>query len=216
MDLFGAEWENHYEKICTNWHRTVNADDTVFIVGDISWSLKMDDAFEDLDWIRALPGTKVLLKGNHDLWWTSVGKLRARYEDMIFIQNDSCMVDERAICGSRGWLMPGDTQYAPSVDERVYNRELMRFRASLESAVRLGASELVIGMHYPPTPWPTVGSGFKQIIDEFGEGKKTTVVYGHLHGREAAKKGLKGCHGKVEYLLVAADYVNFTPVLISE
>jgi predicted phosphohydrolase len=213
MGIFGSEWDNHYEKLRANWTEIVKADDTVLIVGDISWAMKLDDALIDLAWIHALPGTKVLLRGNHDFWWTSVSKLRALYEDMIFIQNDSYRVDDRVICGSRGWMTPGDANYTASVDEKTYNRELIRLRLALESAEKSGATEFIVGLHYPPTAWPNAESGFKDLIDEFGAAK---VAYGHLHGREAYKKGLQGRHGKTEYYLTAADYVNFTPTLISE
>lgn len=213
MGVFGSGWENHYEKIYANWHRLVGENDIVLVVGDISWALKFEDSLADLAWIHALPGTKVLLRGNHDLWWSSIGKLRSLYEDMIFIQNDSYTVDDRVICGSRGWVTPGDTNYTASTDEKIYNRELIRLRMALESAKRSEASECIVGLHYPPTAWPDAESGFKSLIEEFGA---TKVVYGHLHGREAFKKGIRGLRGATEYYLAAADYVDFSPILISE
>jgi predicted phosphohydrolase len=213
MDIFGSGWERHHEKIRANWLESVDADDIVLILGDISWALKFEDALADLAWIHALPGTKVLLRGNHDLWWGSVSKLRNLYEDMIFIQNDSYVVDDRVICGSRGWLTPCDANYAASTDEKIYKRELIRLRMALESAQRSGAPERIVGLHYPPTAWPDAASGFKDLIDEFGAAK---VVYGHLHGKDAFKKGMRGRRGETEYLLASADYVNFAPILISE
>jgi predicted phosphohydrolase len=213
MGIFGAGWEDHHEKLYENWHRVVGADDTVFVVGDISWALKFEEALVDLAWLHELPGTKVLLRGNHDLWWASIGKLRSLYDDMIFIQNDSYVVDDRVICGSRGWTTPDDINYDAVTDEKIYNRELIRLRMSLESAAKSGAAECIVGLHYPPAARPGAMSGFKNLIAEFGAAK---AVYGHLHGREAFKKGIQGRHGDTEYYLAAADYVDFTPILISE
>ncbi|MDR0357251.1 MAG: metallophosphoesterase [Clostridiales Family XIII bacterium] len=213
MDIFGFGWEKHHEKIRANWRRVVGENDTVLVLGDISWALKFEDSLADLAWVHELPGTKVLLRGNHDFWWSSIGKLRGLYDDMIFLQNDSYVTDGRAICGSRGWLTPSDANYSEKTDERIYNRELIRLKMALESARRSGAQEIIVGLHYPPTAQPGSESGFKRLIAEFGAKK---VVYGHLHGREAFKKGIKGRHDGTEYCLASADYVNFTPLLISE
>ena len=106
MDVFGPRWINHEERIRDNWLHKIAADDTVIIPGDISWGLKMESAKADLDWIHQLPGKKIMLKGNHDLWWTGITKLNQMYEDIYFLQNEAVTVEGFCICGSRGWITP--------------------------------------------------------------------------------------------------------------
>lgn len=217
MGIFGDNWENHHEKIENNWRATVSEDDVVYVPGDLSWALKFDDAIPDLDWLHNLPGTKVFLKGNHDLWWNSVSKLRSLWpNDMKFIQND-CFVFEGAnsefvLCGSRGWVTPEDKYYVPKEDEKIYNRELLRLRMSLDSAKNTGIENIVVGLHYPPTGGG-YKSGFVELINEY---EIKTVLYGHLHGIEAYKKGIKGQIGDTDYFLVSADYIDFSPKMIAE
>ncbi|MDR1069076.1 MAG: metallophosphoesterase [Clostridiales Family XIII bacterium] len=217
MDVFGSEWANHHRRIEDQWRSIVGKDDVVFIPGDISWALKLEDAVPDLEWIRELPGTKVFLKGNHDLWWNSVSRLRNLWPgEMLFIQNDSLVMGEGAsavaLTGSRGWLTPQDKNYTATADEKIYKRELGRLRLALESARKSGAPRIIAAMHYQPT-----GGGreseFTQMFTEFGV---ETVIYGHLHGRDAYKKGIQGTIGGVRYLLVSADYIAFRPQLITE
>jgi predicted phosphohydrolase len=216
MDVFGTVWEDHHLKLEAAWRDTVSEEDTVFIVGDISWALKMEDAMVDLVWIHELPGTKILLRGNHDYWWHGVSRMRELWpDDMLFVQNDALLMPgsngEIAICGSRAWLTPEDKLYKETDDRKYYDRELARLRLALESASKLGASEIVVGLHYPPSGGKHK-SGFIDLIEEFGV---RTVVYGHLHGHEAYKKGIKGLIGYTEYHLVSADYLDFKPSLIS-
>ena len=111
MDIFGEEWVDHAEKLKTSWLQTVSPGDTVIICGDISWGLRLEEARADFEWLRALPGKKLIFKGNHDLWWQSAGKLNRLYgdEDLIFVQNSACVVTaddgkKVAVCGSRGWI----------------------------------------------------------------------------------------------------------------
>ena len=217
MDVFGDNWENHYEKFESNWLNLVSDDDVIYIPGDISWALKFEDAIPDLEWIHRLPGTKVILKGNHDLWWNSISKLRSLWpDDMKFIQNDSLVFQgkdsEFVLCGSRGWVTPEDKYYVAKDDEKIYNRELQRLRMSLDSARGKGVDNIILGMHFPPTGGGNK-SGFTELIEEYGI---KTVIYGHLHGFEAYKKGIKGNIGNAEYHLVSADYIDFSPKFITE
>jgi predicted phosphohydrolase len=217
MDVFGSAWADHHIRIEKNWRDIVTDEDVVFIPGDISWALKTADAMPDLEWIRALPGKKVFLKGNHDLWWNSVSRLRELWPgEMFFIQNDSITVGEgasaAALTGSRGWLTPQDKNYIAKNDEKIYKRELVRMRMALESAKKTGAPRIIAAMHYQPTGGGSV-SEFTKLFEEFGV---ETVVYGHLHGRDSFSKGLQGTFGGVRYNLVSADYLEFKPKKIGD
>jgi predicted phosphohydrolase len=207
MDVFGAEWLNHAERVKEHWIDTVSENDTVIIAGDISWALKLEDAIWDLDWLSELPGEKVLVKGNHDLWWSSVTKLNAvTTANMHFLQNNFFDADGYAICGSRGWLCPGDEHYSEH-DEKIYKREVLRLRASLTSAKEAGFSKIIGVLHFPPTNDNLADSGFTELFEEFGVEQ---VFYGHLHGTEEGfRGGLSGNRGGVEYKLVSVDYLRF-------
>lgn len=215
MDIFGPQWENHAERLKTEWEKTITKDDVVIISGDISWALRLPEAMADLDFIHDLPGKKVLLKGNHDLWWTSITRLNKLYDDLFFLQNDFYVVDEVAICGSRGWVCPGSEDFT-SHDRKIYERELIRMRMSLEGAELAGFGKgqqgIIVGvLHFPPTNDYQEDSGFTELFQEFGV---KTVVYGHLHNPDNHKKGLKGEYKNVEYRLVAFDYLKGKPVKI--
>ena len=215
MDIFGHEWENHAERLKENWEAIISSEDVVIINGDISWALKLPEAMADLDFIHDLPGRKVLIKGNHDLWWTSISRLNKLYEDLYFLQNDFYGVDDVAICGSRGWACPGSEDFT-SHDQKIYDRELNRMAMSLEAAELAGFGKdqkgiIVVAMHFPPTNDSLEDSGFTELFEEFGV---KTVVYGHLHNGENHKKGLQGVYKGVEYKLVAFDYLKGKPVKI--
>lgn len=212
MDIFGNSWVNHHEKIMENWLNLVSDEDTVIIPGDVSWGLRLEEAMADLEWINNLPGTKVITKGNHDLWWTSISRLNSIFETgTVFLQNHCFPIDDKTcICGSRGWICPG-TESFDNHDEKIYNRELLRLRASLNEAKSFGAENIIAALHYPPTNDKMQGSGFTEMLSEFGV---KTCVYGHLHGKEAFKNGIKGVFNGVEYKLVSQDYLNGKPELI--
>jgi predicted phosphohydrolase len=212
MGVFGSNWDDHHLKLERNWRAAVSESDTVFLLGDLSWGLKFDEAEADIEWIHRLPGQKVLLKGNHDLWWQSVTRLRALHDDMYFMQNDSVMLgDGVALCGSRGWVTPQEPSFAEDTDRKIYDRELIRLRMSLDDAVRKGAERLICGLHFAPSARPGAVSGFMELFEEF---RVERVVYGHLHGRDAFRKGVKGEHSGVKYALASADYIGFNPLRI--
>ena len=127
MDIYGSAWENHTKRLEENWRRTISQEDTVIIAGDISWGLKLDEAIADLEWIHALPGFKVLFKGNHDPWWTSISRLNSLFDDMYFVQNSFYPYGDTAICGTRGWLCPGSSEFTAH-DRKIYDREQLRYR----------------------------------------------------------------------------------------
>jgi len=211
MDIFGPIWSNHEEKIATNWKRVVQPEDLTLVPGDISWALKLNEALPDLHWLAQLPGRKLLLRGNHDYWWSGIGKVRrALPPDIHALQNDHFSWGEWAICGSRGWLCPGHEGFDPRRDERIYQREIQRLKLSLESAQRAGFRQIVVALHYPPTNGRHEESGFTSLFTQYPVKK---CVYGHLHG-PAHATALEGEWRGVMYYLVAADAVDFTPVVI--
>lgn len=211
MDVFGDAWHNHYVKLKQCWEENIKREDTVIICGDLSWGLKLEEAMADLDWIHNLPGKKIITKGNHDLWWSSISKLNKLYEDMHFLQNASIITSEGvAICGSRGWVCPGSDGFDEH-DQKIYDREVHRLELSLEDAKRLGAEHIIAALHYPPTNDKHQESGFTQLLSSYGV---KTCIYGHLHGKDAFKNGIKGIFNGVEYRLVSLDYLDACPVKI--
>ncbi|GIM31268.1 metallophosphoesterase [Paraclostridium bifermentans] len=212
MNIFGDNWDNHEEKIINSWKSKVNEEDTVLIVGDTSWAINMKEAEEDLNIIHNLPGKKIYVKGNHDYWWTTVAKLNKLYDDMSFLQNNFYQYEEYAICGTRGWICPNDVKFTQD-DEKIYKREAHRLKLSLDAAKKAGFKKIIVITHYPPTNDKLDPSLFTEIYESYGVEK---VVYGHLHGKESFKMGLKGIRNEVEYNLVSCDYVDFNLIKIMD
>ncbi len=212
MNIFGDNWDNHEEKITNSWKSKVNEEDTVLIVGDTSWAINMNEAEEDLNIIHNLPGKKIYVKGNHDYWWTTVAKLNKLYDDMSFLQNNFYQYGEYAICGTRGWICPNDVKFTED-DEKIYKREAHRLKLSLDAAKKAGFKKIIVITHYPPTNDKLDPSLFTEIYESYGVEK---VVYGHLHGKESFKMGLKGIRNEVEYNLVSCDYVDFNLIKIMD
>ncbi len=210
MDIFGPLWAGHAEKLRTNWEATIQPEDTVIICGDISWGLKLEEAKADLDWVHELPGKKIFFKGNHDLWWQSIGKLNKLYDDgsMNFMQCNCYMLDEKtAVCGARGWVCPGSDGFSEH-DRKIYQREAARLKMSLDDAKKQGAEKIIGVLHFPPTNDKHQASDFTQLMSEYGV---KTCVYGHLHGRDAFKNGIKSVYNGVQYRLVSLDYLDARP-----
>ncbi|WP_017416854.1 metallophosphoesterase [Clostridium tunisiense] len=206
MDVFGDKWFKHHEKIQENWINIVKEEDTVLVAGDISWSMRMEDGREDLEFIHKLPGKKIFVKGNHDYWWTSITKLNSMYEDMNFIQNNFFTYEDYAICGTRGWITPSSSKFTAH-DKKVYERELIRLTLSLDMAKKDGYSKIIVMLHYPPTNEGCEDTGFIDILRDYEVEK---VIYGHLHGY-GLNNVFEGVKEDVEYILTSCDYINFTP-----
>lgn len=212
MDIFGEHWENHREKIIENWKENINKEDLILIVGDTSWGINLEEAIPDLEDIHNLPGNKIIVKGNHDYWWSSISKLNKLYDDMSFLQNNYYQYKDYAICGSRGWLCPNEVKF-DSEDEKVYKREVERLKLSLNAAKKGGFEKIIVITHYPPTNDKLEESNFTKIYEEYGVER---VIYGHLHGNESFKGGLVGEKNKILYNLVSCDYTDFKLVKIME
>ena len=208
MDIFGAHWENHWEKIAAHWASRVTEEDAVLIPGDISWAMELSDAKVDLDAIAALPGKKVLLRGNHDYWWSSLSKVRAVLSPgMQVLQNDCITVGGVGICGTRGWLCPNPNAFTQH-DEKIYSREAERLELSLKSFAKTGldAEHQVVMMHYPPFNDHHEPSLFTELFEKYGV---RNVIYGHLHGA-GTRNALEGIVNGVWYSLVSCDHLGFT------
>ncbi|MFZ7101843.1 MAG: metallophosphoesterase [Peptococcaceae bacterium] len=212
MDIFGDQWENHHLKIEKNWESFVRADDVVLIPGDLSWALKLEEALPDLQYLGRLPGIKVIIKGNHDLWWQSITKVRNSLPvGMHAIQNDHILLKGNiAVCGTRGWTCPGDNSFQETEDRKIYERELIRLRMSLES-IKDEVKDIIVMLHYPPTNGKHELSGFIELLRHYQVKK---CVYAHLHST-AIKGALPNRKWDINFCLVSADAVDFTPKLIS-
>jgi hypothetical protein len=214
MDIYGPRWFNYTERLRDNWCATIKDSDTVIMPGDISWGLKLSEAEDDLAWIDQLPGRKVMLKGNHDLWWNGITKLNAMYETIHFLQYDGYRAEGLCICGSRGWLTPDNDDYKQA-DEKIYRRELLRMEASIKAATAMmeDGDELLGVMHFPPVAKAASFSGFQQLFEDYGIKR---VIYGHVHGEEGFRNTIIGNYHNVNYSLVSVDYLNCKPLLIKE
>lgn len=211
MNVFGSHWDRHFETICENWRELVAKDDVVLIPGDISWAMQLEDALDDLNAIARLPGTKLLLRGNHDYWWSSLSKIRSvLMPGMFVIQNDAMVLGGHGFCGTRGWSFPTDAQPLSQQDEKIYQRELMRLRMSLESVKKLATEDVTVMLHYPPLFADGLGTGFTDILEEYGVQR---VVYGHLHGA-GIKIGFVGTRHGIDYYLTSCDALGFCPRLV--
>jgi len=212
MDIFGDHWTDHWQQISTAWHTIVENNDIVLIAGDISWAMSLHDALEDLEKISALPGEKIILRGNHDYWWQSITKLRSHLPDkMHALQNDAIRIKDFVIFGTRGWTCPGSRQFTID-DEKIYQREGQRLKLSLLDANRKSSEDtkLIGMMHYPPFNDKQDESIFTQQLEE---AMPEIVIYGHLHGFGAVN-AFEGNLRDVEYKMTACDYINFAPVRI--
>lgn len=207
MDIFGDMWKEHHLKIKSNWNSKIENTDTVLVAGDISWAMKMDEAFPDLDFINSLNGKKVFIKGNHDYWWASIKKLNSLYEDMYFIQNTHYKYGDYGICGTRGWVNLNDQE---EHDEKVYNRELLRLKMSMDSALGQGMKKLIVMLHYPPVTKISRSVEFLQLLSEYNVEK---VIYGHIH-HDSKYICINGLYNNIEYICTSADIINFDPVRI--
>src|SRR5512145_1283659 len=211
MDIFGDRWKNHPQRIAAAWRERVCMDDTVLIAGDISWAMKIEDALLDLEWIAALPGAKILSKGNHDYWWQRAGPLRPRLPATIsVVEADAIDVGEAVVCGTRGWIIPGTPGFKESEDMRIYTRELGRLDRALTAAQQIaaGTKPIVVMLHFPPflDRRPTE---FSRRIAAAGA---AACIYGHLHRRDDWNMATQGTVDGVFYQLTSCDYVGFGPV----
>lgn len=209
MDRFGDHWYKHWEKVEQSWRQLIGGDDLVLMPGDHSWALKLEEADQDLEFIQNLPGHKVLIRGNHDYWWQSIAKVRNRFPRLHFLQNDALRVGPATICGTRGWDLPGANGFEDPNDEKIYRRELERFKLALQ-AMDEQAPYRVAMLHYPPLFPYRRESEFTELLQAY---RVDICVYGHLH-RSNGHKPFQGQQAGVHYYLVSCDMIGFSPLSI--
>jgi predicted phosphohydrolase len=214
MDVFGSEWADYMTRLRVNWLETVGEDDTVLMPGDFCWATYLPEALPDFQWLHALPGQKILTKGNHDYWWTTRSKLDAfllahGLSSIRILHHDAVRVDSWAICGTRGWKSPGDEDFSAE-DRKIYLRELQRLQLSLQAAESLQTSRLMVLLHYPPFNAQREPGEYVALMQAHGV---ACCLYGHLHGR-GRYAAIQGERDGIEYRLVAADNLQFRPVRI--
>jgi len=206
MDVFGGAWVGYMDKLKEGMS-VITEEDTVVLLGDLSWSLDLANAQADFAWINRIPGRKILLKGNHDYWWSTVSKFDKFCKENGFrnlhILNNNCFeYDGWAICGTRGWFF--EEERSGQHDEKVFKRELIRLETSLKAA---GEKPKMVFLHYPPR---YKGYECREILDLLEKYEVRRCFYGHLHGG-SHKLAMEGQWDGVEFRLVAADYLNFKP-----
>jgi len=209
MDKFGSNWAGHAQRMADAWDATVQPDDVVLCPGDLSWAMKLEEADQDLAWIAARPGRKVLGRGNHDYWWQSIGRVRAALHTSCFaLQNDAVDLGDFVVAGSRLWTVPGGLDWDAG-EQKVYEREVQRLKLSLEAArVMAAGRRLIVAVHYPPFTARGEHTEFSRLICSSGA---TLCVYGHLHGARSHATAVEGMRDGVEFHLVACDRLGFVP-----
>ncbi|MBE5732917.1 MAG: serine/threonine protein phosphatase [Clostridiales bacterium] len=212
MDIFGEVWNNYLEDIEASWSKTVNDDDIVLIAGDISWAMNLDGVVPDLEYLGGFKGKKVLLRGNHDYWWHSISAVRKLLpENMYAVQNDCIRFNNVLIGGSRLWTTP-EKDFATAEDKKIYDRELIRIKLSLDSMkkIRKEGDVVIFMTHFPPFNSRLAKSPFTELFTKY---KVDCVVYGHLHGKGIRVVPTAEIDG-VKYVLSSCDLVDNTLVEI--
>ena len=210
MDIFGSHWENHFQRICENWRRMITPEDIVLLPGDTSWAMQIMDVVDDLNAVDALPGKKLLLRGNHDYWWSSLTKLaQVLPPGFQVIQNNAISMGGYIFAGSRGWIFPTAQTPLGEQDEKIFRRELIRLEMSLQAAVKLRKAEepIIVMTHYPPLFADGLDTDWTRLLESY---PVEQVVYGHLHGA-GIRVGFNGEHGGIQYRLVSCDALDFCP-----
>lgn len=206
MDIFNG-WENYTEKLEDNWRRIITPDDTVVLAGDISWAVGLERSYKDFEFINSLPGRKIILKGNHDYWWSTKAKMDRFFSengfDTLSILFNNCYEYEGyGICGTRGWVsINGDTE-----NEKVMAREVQRLEVSIKEALSKGLDPIVF-MHYPPVYGATCNY---DILDVLFRYKIKRCLYGHIHGY-SQRNAVTGLHDDINYEMISGDFINFAP-----
>lgn len=216
MDIFGEAWDNHPEKIRQDWISKVKPEDTVILPGDFSWATYIEEAKKDFEFLNELPGKKILLKGNHDYWWTTLTKMREfiadnGFENIDFLFNNSYLVEDKIIVGSRGWALQDGEE-----NKKMINRENERLKLSFKDGIeKYGEDkEFLVFMHYPPiASKELLGSNYLDFYKTMREHNVKDCYYGHLHGN-SHKDAIEGEVGGINFHLISSDYLGFKLVKI--
>jgi predicted phosphohydrolase len=211
MDIFTG-WNDYVERLEKNWKKLITDTDTVVVDGDISWGINYSQALADLKWIDSLPGRKILIKGNHDLWWDTMNKNQKLVKEnslssIEFLFNNTFAVENCAVCGTRSWFFDAEK----NADKKVLTRECGRLQRSVESALQTGLEPIVF-LHYPPL---TQNEECTEITDILRANKIKKCFYAHMHGRAAAA-AFNGKKYGIDFKLISADTLSFCPYLIKK
>lgn len=209
MDIFGGNWVGYMDKLAEGIS-VITSEDTTVLLGDLSWALDLEGAKPDFAWIDQIPGRKIILKGNHDYWWSTASKFykfcqENGFAEQFILNNNHYEYGEWAICGTRGWFF--EEEVSGQHDEKVFKRELLRLETSLKSA---GDRPKMVFLHYPPR---YKGYECPEILELLQRYEVRRCFYGHLHGH-SHKLAMEGLWDGVDYHLVAADFLNFKPFLV--
>lgn len=213
MDVFGEKWQGYTEKLREDWLNKVKPEDTIFLAGDFSWATYLEDTYEDFSYLNSLPGKKILLKGNHDYWWTTLTSMKRylqenKIENVDFLFNNSYEIENKIFVGTRGWTLLDSEN-----SKKMINREASRLELSIKSAIEQYGDdkEIIAIMHYPPISNSsmkneyTYNSSFLDIMKKYNIKK---CYYGHLHG-SSHKDAIEGKIEGVNFKLISADYLEF-------
>ncbi len=206
MDIFGPVWHDYLDKIIQDWNEKVSDEDVVILAGDYSWAMKLEEVVPDFDFLNQLKGKKIIIRGNHDYWWSSVSKVRENLPNNVYaLQNDAIKIEDTIFCGNRGWLIPEGKQNTEE-NQKIYAREVIRLELSLKSAKKLQTNneKIVFITHYPPFNNKLEPSEYTRLIEEYGV---SSVVFGHLHGYVNPKMLYNEING-VKYYLTSCDAVK--------
>ena len=209
MDVFGGAWIGYMEKLREGLS-AISPEDTTVLLGDLSWALDLQSAAADFAWINEIPGRKIILKGNHDYWWSTAAKFykfcqQNGFSDQWILNNNHYVYEDYAICGTRGWFY--EEQRSGDHDEKVFKRELLRLETSLLSA---GELPKIVFLHYPPK---YKGYECPEILELLHKYDVRRCFYGHLHGPSHGL-AMEGIWDGIDYKLVAADYLDFRPFAV--
>jgi len=216
MDIFGENWEGHSEKIKNNWIAKVKPEDTVVLPGDFSWAMHLQDTYQDFSYLNLLPGKKLLLKGNHDYWWTTVTNMKNylkenNFENIDFIYNNSFLVEDKILTGTRGWnLLESDNS------SKMINRESIRLKLSIEDGIQKYGNdkEIIVFMHYPPITRSSIyNHQFLEFVEIMKQYNIKRCYYGHLHGK-SHQDAVEGEVQGITFKLISTDYLNFDLVKV--
>ncbi len=217
MGIFGSRWSAHDEKLASLWKNIVSENDTVVIAGDISWAMTLEEAKDDLLYLEALPGKKILLKGNHDYWWSTQKKIYDFFEEndirsISLLQNDSVVCENFLICGTRGWYSDQASAKEEADFEKISARELLRLRMSLDDGIKKeGYDEILVFTHFPIVFGDFVS---RDMLDTLHEYNVKRAFFGHIHGKYALPRSFV-CEG-IEFSLISADFLDFRPKLVMQ
>lgn len=211
MGIFGAHWEAHSRKIAENWRRIVAPNDIVLLPGDLSWAMTLQEAKSDLAYLHQLPGRKIIIRGNHELWWNSITQVRRALPPSISaIQNDHILLsDDVAVCGTRGWQCP-EENFTDAQNAKIFAREIGRLQMSLASVPKTVAT-IIVMLHFPPVNYRQEMSPFVKLMQDY---EVCHCIYGHLHAKTVDENYLMGRKWGINFHLVSADYLHFSPKCI--